>query len=183
MISTRSSATPLRSPARAVLGAALAVGALSVLTGCGAGQVNTIGDEVSAVNGATGHIGQIDVLDAIIANPPGDARLYQPHQSASLYFTVSNSGLPADKLVSISTPAARSVTLQGALDIPGGTSVVAAGPGETSSKEAAVTATLEGLTRVVEQGPTVPVTFTFARAGAVTLPLPVGVPAGPFAPS
>lgn len=170
--------SPSRITSRAALGAVLSVGAITALVGCGAGQVNTIGDEVSAVNGATGHIQQIDILNATIDHPPGDAQSYQAGESALLDFSITNAGVKGDNLVSISTPAAQQVTLKGQTDIPGGTNIVA---GASNGVEVGgrLIATMEGLTTEVKPGPTVSVTFTFARSGAITLPLPVDTPTRP----
>lgn len=175
MISTSSSAVLGRKSVRVALGAVITAGSVALLVGCGAGQVNTIGNEVSAVNGATGHLRQLDILNAAIAYPSGDAHAYQPGQSAPLVFTISNIGVQSDKLVSISSSAAQKVTLKGAQDLPGGTKLVARTSG-SADEPATLTATMEGLTTTIQPGPTVDVTFTFDRAGAVTLPLPVGAP-------
>lgn len=161
--------------ARAALGAVLTVGAITVLAGCGSGQVDTIGNEVSAVNGATARVQQLDILNAAIAYPPNDAHSYQPGQSAPLVFTITNAGVQADKLVSISTPAAQQVALQGTVDVPGGTKLVARTSG-SADEQRTVTATLKNLTTTVQPGPSVDVTFTFARSGTITVPLPVGAP-------
>lgn len=167
--------SPVRTTVKATLGAVLAVGATVALTSCGAGQVNTTADTVSAVNGATGHLKQIDILNAAIAFPPGDARLYQPGESAPLVFTITNAGVQGDKLVSISSPAAKSIALKGSMDLLGGTKIVARTSGSADQPNT-LSATMEGLTTAVKPGPTVDVTFTFAQAGILTLPLPVGSP-------
>jgi len=162
---------PLRTTAKSLL----VLGAIAVLAGCSSGQVNTSGDEVSAVNGATGHVQQLDILNAAIAFPPGDGRSYEPGQSAPLVFSITNAGVQGDKLVSISSPAASSVTLKGAQDILGGRKIVARTSG-AADEPATLTATMQSLTTVVKPGPTVSVTFTFARSGSLTLPIPVGEP-------
>ena len=168
--------SPLRITAKAALGAVLTAGAITALVGCSAGQVNTTANEVSAVNGATGQLQQLNILNATVAHPDGDAQGYQPGESAQLDFTITNAGGESDKLVSISTPAAKGVTLKGQTDIAGGTKLVASTSGGTDEL-GRLTATMEGLTTSVKPGPTVNVTFTFARSGALTLPLPVGPPA------
>ncbi|MGZ4556499.1 MAG: hypothetical protein ACXVXZ_12280 [Mycobacteriaceae bacterium] len=165
-----------RNSARAALGAALAVSAITVLGGCSAGQVNTNANTVSAVNGAGGQVGQMSVLDAAIAQGSGGG--YKPGDSAGLQFTIVNGGVQSEKLVSISTPAAQKVTVKGALNIPGGTSVAAGESSASASKKADLTATLEGLTTALVPGPTVEVTFTFDRSGALTIALPVAAPSG-----
>jgi len=166
----------LSTTARTALGAVLTISAIILLGGCSSGQVNTSGEEVSAVNGATGHLQQLDILNAAIAFPPGDAHIYEQGQSAPLVFSITNAGVQGDKLVSISSPAASNVTLKGAQDILGGRKLVARTSG-AADEPATLTATMQQLTTAVKPGPTVNVTFTFARSGSLTLPIPVGEPA------
>ncbi|WP_127781861.1 copper chaperone PCu(A)C [Rhodococcus sp. X156] len=179
----------MRSSVKAAIGAALAVGSVTLLAGCGAGQVNTIGSQVAAVNGATARVGELTVLDATIAAPVGEQYYYRSGESAPLLFTVANPSVQGDKLVSVSSAAAQEVTLSGATDIGAGTNLVATAPnssqpsaaavapGRSTDKEGQLTATLEGLKQDVGPGPTVDVTFTFERAGQITLPVPMGAPA------
>jgi len=61
------------------------------------------------------------------------------------------------------------------MDLLGGTKIVARTSGSADQPNT-LSATMEGLTRAVKPGPTVDVTFTFAQAGILTLPLPVGSP-------
>lgn len=215
--STRSSAP--RRTSRLLLGA-VAVGAAAVLlTACGAGQTGTIGGQVAAVNGAQGSVGQVAVRDVTIQYPTGGQDHYSVGEDAPLLFTLVNSGITADELVSISTPAAGDVSLSGSTAIPGGTALVSAavqagssssstvvpttsgsststpstsagspsatrtsvpnpsgGAGEPGTTVGVVAAQLTGLTQDVRPGLTIPVTFTFAKAGPVTVPVPVGAP-------
>lgn len=215
--STRSSAP--RRTSRLLLGA-VAVGAAAVLlTACGAGQTGTIGGQVAAVNGAQGSVGQVAVRDVTIQYPTGGQDHYSVGEDAPLLFTLVNSGITADQLVSISTPAAGDVSLSGSTAIPGGTALVSAavqagssssstvvpttsgsststpstsagspsatptsvpnpsgGAGEPGTTVGVVAAQLTGLTQDVRPGLTIPVTFTFAKAGPVTVPVPVGAP-------
>lgn len=195
MIWLGSSANPMRSSVKAAIGAALAVGSVTLLAGCGAGQVNTIGSQVAAVNGATARAGQLTVLNATVAAPTGEQHYYRSGESAPLVFTIANPSVQGDKLVSISSPAAQKVTLSGPTEIGAGTNLVATAPdsslsstaavapGRSSDKERQLTATLDGLKQDLGPGPTVDVTFTFERAGEVTLPIPMGAPAASEQPT
>jgi copper(I)-binding protein len=221
--STRRSAP--RRTSRVLLGA-VAVGAAAVLlTACGAGQTGTIGGQVAAVNGAEGSVGQVAVRDVTLQYPTGGQDHYSVGEDAPLLFTLVNSGIAADELTSISTPAAGDVSLSGSTAIPGGTTLVSApvraasssssssssmvapttsgsstrtpstspgspsatrtsgpnpsgGAGEPGTTVGVVAARLTGLTQDVRPGLTIPVTFTFAKAGTVTVPVPVGAPDG-----
>lgn len=208
-----------RRPSRVLLGA-VAVGAATVLlTACGSGKIGTIGSQVAAVNGAQGSAGQLAVRDVSLRYPTGDQSYYPAGQDAPLLFTIANSGVGADTLVSITTPAAGDVTLDGTTAIPGGTALVSSAVGAATSTSSTVVpttsgsstdtpstsagnpsatrtsvpnpsggaaepghtvgvvaATLTGLTQDVRPGLTVQVTFTFAKAGPVTLPVPLGAP-------
>lgn len=171
--------------ARAALGAALAVSAVTLLSACSAGQVGTNASTASGVNGAVVHVGELSVLDATIAYPPGPSITnpkggggsYKVGESADLSFTIANAGVQTDKLVSISSPAASTVKLKGALTIPGGTTIVAGSAAQEANPQSSVTATLEQLTAPISAGLNVQATFTFERAGAVTVSLPVASPA------
>ncbi len=221
--STRRSAP--RRTSRVLLGA-VAVGAAAVLlTACGAGQTGTIGGQVAAVNGAQGLVGKVAVRNVTLQYPTGGQDHYSVGEDAPLLFTLVNSGITADELVSISTPAAGDVSLSGSTAIPGGTTLVSApvqagssssssssssstvvpttsgsststpstsagspsatrtsapnpsgGAGEPGTTVGVVAAQLTSLTQDVRPGLSIPVTFTFAKAGPVTVPVPVGAP-------
>lgn len=217
--STRRSAP--RRTSRVLLGAVAAGTAAVLLTACGAGQTGTIGGQVAAVNGAQGSVGKVAVRNVTLQYPTGGQDHYSVGEDAPLLFTLVNSGITADELVSISTPAAGDVSLSGATAIPGGTTLVSAaveagsgssstvvpttsgsstrtpstsagspsatqtsvpspsgGSGEPGTTVGVVAAELTGLTQDVRPGLTIQVTFTFAEAGPVTLPVPVGAPDG-----
>ncbi|UZJ24403.1 copper chaperone PCu(A)C [Rhodococcus antarcticus] len=215
--STRRSAP--RRTSRVLLGAVAAGAAAVLLTACGAGQTGTIGGQVAAVNGAQGLVGKVAVRNVTLQYPTGGQDHYSVGEDAPLLFTLVNSGITADELVSISTPAAGDVSLSGATAIPGGTTLVSAaveassgssstvvptnsgsstpstsagspsatrtsvpspsgGSGKPGITVGVVAAELTGLTQDVRPGLTIQVTFTFAKAGPVTLPVPVGAPDG-----
>lgn len=197
--STRTSGKPRPSwILRAVAGAAAATLALA---GCSAGQVGTIGSQVASVNGGQGAAGSIAVRDVTVQFPTNGASFYPAGADAPLLFTVTNSGLGSDELVSITTPAAAGVQLVGPTTLPGGTSLASSTPTKSGSATAStsssaasapaasstsadapeivpypVSAVLSQLTQDVKPGLNIPVTFTFARAGAITMPVPVGAP-------
>lgn len=217
-------------PAVAGLGLAL------LLSGCGAGQITQTDTQVAAVNGASGNIGAMAVRGAQLAFPAGSAQgVYAPGSDATLIVTIVNTGVTADTLTGVSTPAAVGVTIDGSptgtKDIPGGFAVTSgqdndgrdttatmtpltsaaatttptgvtgsAGAGTTGSATGSsttepttvaqapaggapgqVTIVLTQLKTVnggsLRSGLTIPITFSFAKAGQVTINVPIAAPA------
>lgn len=174
---------------RARVAAAGAVAGLLLLTGCGAGQVASTTSQVAAVNGGQGRSSQVEVRDVVMAYPPTDNATWPAGSDVPLSLTVVNSADSDDDLVRVSTPAASSVEVTGTTRIPTRSAVVALEGGQGSPQgadpNAAGTApgtalfagtlqvTLQGLTRPVTSGLTVPVTFTFSQAGDITVPVPI----------
>jgi copper(I)-binding protein len=178
--------------ARLVAGAAAAAGAL-LLTGCGAGQVASTTSQVAAVNGASGSsASNLVALRDVVMVYPGDGSATWPAGSdVPLTFTLVNSAGTADTLQRVSTPAAESVEVTGTTTIPARASVVgvadAQGAGEQAAQQSTenqnsetpalyagtVQVTLQGLTSSITSGLTATVTFTFANAGDVVVPVPI----------
>ncbi len=167
----------------------MAAGTAAVLVaGCGAGQIGTIGSQVAAVNGAQGTAGVVAVRDVRVQFPTSaEASSYPAGANAPLLFTIANSGTAADELISVSTPAATQVNVQGSRTLPGGTALVSGpstvAPSSTDAPSSTagatpgrLTAELSNLTQDVKPGLTIAVTFTFAKAGPITVPVPVGAP-------
>lgn len=183
-----------RQSVRRVLKAMAAGTAVVLLAGCGAGQIGTIGSQVAAVNGAQGTAGSVAVRDVRVQFPTSaGASSYPAGANAPLLFTIANGGTAADELISVSTPAATQVNVQGSRTLPGGTALVSGPSTVAPSSTAGVTSTagatsaagttpgrltaeLSNLTQDVKPGLTIAVTFTFATAGPITLPVPVGAP-------
>lgn len=167
---------------------ALAALALVLLAGCGTPSGPAPG-EVTAPGGASGGAGSIEIRDARFADDPpreGD-RAYAPGDDAPLVATIVNTGDGVDRLLEVSSPVAEEVTVAGETALPGGATLAVGYPagtdvrpaeGEAASVAGRIVAT--DLRRPLRVGVTYPVTFTFARAGEVTLNLPV---AGPDAPA
>jgi copper(I)-binding protein len=177
-----------RQSVRRVLKAMAAGTAAVLVAGCGAGQIGTIGSQVAAVNGAQGTAGVVAVRDVRVQFPTSaEASSYPAGANAPLLFTIANSGTAADELISVSTPAATQVNVQGSRTLPGGTALVSGpstvAPSSTDAPSSTagatpgrLTAELSNLTQDVKPGLTIAVTFTFAKAGPITVPVPVGAP-------
>ncbi|MEV1292218.1 copper chaperone PCu(A)C [Pseudonocardia sp. NPDC049635] len=170
-----------RRPVRTLAGAAGAVVLTGLLlSGCGAGQISQTAQQVAATNGVNTSVGSVDLRDVQIAYPEapaGGAELYAPGSSAPLRATLVNSGSVADRLVSVSSPAAANVLVDGDPVLPQDVALVSAGNFElTPTAARPLNITLEGLTRPIRAGENIPITFVFERAGSVTAQVPAAVP-------
>jgi len=153
-------------PSRRPLVPALAVAAALTLSACAAGQISQTADQVSAIDGGNGRVGQIGVLNALLTNPKGNE--YAKGSSAPLRLWLSNEGVKDDTLTRITTPAAASVKISGKAAVPGQS--LKDFSGESTQF------TLEGLTDTITHGESVPITFQFERAGTVTINVPIETP-------
>lgn len=170
---------PTGRPRRTALLAATLLGAAAlVLSGCSAGAVTQTDTTVSSVPGSEGQVGPILLRD--ITLDPGAAEVVPAGGTITLAGTFVNQGLGDDQLVSITTPYAAQVRPEGTMTIPGNdaTSMVGSAPGPVgppspTKPNGTLRVTLVGLAQVLHAGPTYPVTFTFARAGSITLPVSV----------
>lgn len=147
-----------RRPRRAVVAAA-AVAALLPLAGCAAGIQAETSRERPTVDGIGSAIGTLTIRNAYVGGPG------QAGGSAPLLLSVFNNGTEPDRLVSVSSPDAASVTLPGGLDLPPG--------GQQLLYTADRTPRLTGLNEQVLVGQIVPVVLTFERAGELRMSLPV----------
>ncbi len=95
--------------APAVTGLGIAV----LLVGCGAGQITQTDTQQSGVNGASGQVGAITIRDAELTYPNNPQGVYAPGSNASLVVTIANTGILGDELLSVSSPAATSVSIDG----------------------------------------------------------------------
>jgi copper(I)-binding protein len=126
----------------------IALGAL-LLTGCGAGQITQTDTQVAAVNGASGDAGPIAVRNVELQYPGGTGA-YAPGSNASVTLTIVNTGVQADTLTGIVTPAAQSVLIDGSATgtkaLPGGFSVSGGRSYDDQASGAPTTTTAEPTT-------------------------------------
>ncbi|MDV7246701.1 MULTISPECIES: copper chaperone PCu(A)C [Rhodococcus] len=185
--------TALDKPTRRVATAvALAAGAALTLSACGAGQITQTSSQVAAVNGNGADLGSIALRNVHVVYPNSDEYSIEAGGKAVLAFTaINNNEDAADKLTKISTDVAKTVTIRdaaGGQEIPPQTALVAGdvaqdavegGHAEQERDQAAevpsdvVLVTLDDLKEGVRPGLTFPVTFTFEKAGEVTVSVPV----------
>lgn len=151
--------------------------ALLVLTGCGSYPA-----QLTAPGGADGGAGRIEIRDArISASPPrAGGEAYTAGEAAPLTLTIVNTGDATDRLESVSSPVADGFRISGDAQILGGFALVSGyeqvRPARTLPATVRAEVALTGLRGPVRAGLTYPVTFTFARAGSVTVEAPVGNP-------
>jgi copper(I)-binding protein len=136
------------------------------IAGCAAGQISQTADQVAAIDGANGTVGQIGVRNALLATPTGAA--YPKGASVPLWIWLSNAGVQNDRLTSVTTPAATAVQINGAVTLTGNSLLDLTG---SNAK-----LTLTGLTATLGFGTSVPVTFVFATAGSLTINVPIQIP-------
>ncbi|KLL96940.1 MULTISPECIES: hypothetical protein [Rhodococcus] len=195
--------TALKAPTRRVVTAlALAAGAALTMSACSAGQITQTSTQVAAINGSNVDAGSLALRNVHVIYPDSEEYSIEPGGTAQLGFTIVNlDPYVGDQLTGISTDFAASVT--GArLEIPPQSSVVAGvseenaalveevdeSPRPNSTEETPSPAPAEVVNNVelvnlsegVRPGLTIPVTFTFAEAGDVTLSVPID--AGPELP-
>jgi hypothetical protein len=158
-----------RSRRRAVLGSALITAAV-VLSGCGDDeqpvQVGGPGVEAS--------VGDMDLRNIRLDNPPGG--IYELGSAALLGVAMVNNGDDDEQLVGVSGPDFTGVVVDEkpassnpAVTIPAGATVFTDGPDGPVLVLAEIDETLLS-------SESLPVTFTFERAGKVTVKAPVSAP-------
>jgi hypothetical protein len=139
-----------------------------VLTGCGAGQYAQSVNEQAAMLGANGKVGDLSALNVRLQRPPGEK--FPAGSDARVLLWLSNDGINPDNLTGVSTSAAKSVQFTGDGVIPGQTLIDLSG--ETGPQ-----LTVTGFTADLYDGVSIPMTFSFAKAGSLTLNVPIENPA------
>lgn len=167
---------PTGRPRTALLAATLLGAAALVLSGCSAGAVTQTDTTISSVQGTEATVGQ--VLLRNITMDSGNQVVVPAGASVALRGTIINQALTDDQLLSVSTPYASQVRAEGFTTILGnsatdlvGSQPGPVGPPSPTQPNGTMRITLAGVTQVLHAGPTFPVTFTFARAGTVTVPV------------
>lgn len=163
--------------ASAVTSGLAACGLALALTACGAGQISQTATQAPAVNGVNAGVGDI-ALRNVHLRAPQTSDYVRPGSEAELLFVASNeSPDQPDRLVSIRSDVG-SVPLQGDATLaPNGVLVAGEPDGQTAALESVEPAeplTVDvTLTKPITNGLTYPFTFTFQRAGEVTVQVPI----------
>ena len=158
-----------RVPRRVLVPTALGLVMVASLTlsGCAAGKYSQTADQVAAIDGANATVGDIAVLNVRLAPTEGEG--YPAGSDARLLLWISNDGLETDTLSGVSTPAAESVQISGDPTLLGQTLT-------DFGTEAGNRLTVTGFLEDLYYGVSIPVTFSFANAGTVTVNVPIEVP-------
>jgi copper(I)-binding protein len=156
----------LAKPGKSRLFAATTALALA-LTGCAAGQISQTAQQVPAIDGANATAQGIAIRNVVFAVPTSSA--YPAGSSVPLKLWVSNTTLATEKLTAVSSPGAGGATISGAAEFPA-KSLVEITP------DSKISITLTGLKQELSYGHSLPVTFSFATAGPLTVTVPIEIP-------
>lgn len=189
-----------RTQRRVAVAGALAAAAIS-LTSCAAGQHAATATDKPAIAGTGGSVGTIKLLDVTVQAPNITSRdtgtkFYTAGDNAPLTITLVNSGHDADTLTSVTSTAftawqvvSTPLVTEDSASTGGATSQVV--PPQTSvalglsnlgvgTGQSANTLVMTGLKGAdLYPGSVVPITFTFANSGSVTLDVPVDLTSTP----
>jgi hypothetical protein len=142
-----------------------------LLTGCGSGQISQVASQEAAVNGMSANAKNISLRNVHLLATRDSV---VPGKVLPLVFVAANNSPDVDdKLVSITSDVG-TVALTGDSAIPAGRALVAAPMGQpeamssTAPGSAAVT-----LTKPITNGLSYPFTFTFEKAGVITVAVPL----------
>lgn len=178
--------SPPARPARTVWHRILLLCAAALLlSACGAGQIAQTAQDVPSVEGANVTRGGVAIRNAEVATPPSGS--YASGSDAPMYAVIVTDDKTSDSLVKVSTTAATSVTVVGGTPAPSPSASAAASSLDVRLAPATLVAftdggkylQLQGLTRALTPGTTIPVIFSFARAGDVRFDVPVATPSSP----
>ncbi|MGW0040633.1 hypothetical protein [Rhodococcus sp. NPDC003348] len=173
---------------RVATAVALAAAAAISLSACSAGQITQTSTQVAAVNGNYANQGDISLRNVHIVYPNSEEYSLKPGGTVALAFTaVNESQHQPERLAKISTDKAASVTIAGEVGgrvIRPQTALSSGVPDATVTDDGEkietdiILVTLNDIAEGVYPGLTVPVTFTFERAGDIVVDVPVD--AGPI---
>ncbi|MFI7675227.1 hypothetical protein [Actinophytocola sp. NPDC049390] len=158
---SRQTTRPLRKLVPAV---AIGASALLGIVGCSSGQVAQTAEMPPAVNGNSGHAGDIVLRNVLVAFPE-NGESYQQGDDAPLLLSIVNTGTDADELVGVTSPAGE-VELIGNPAIPAGTMLQIVLPDENTS--ATTTTTSESAPSSETSGTEAPGTETSGTENSET---------------
>lgn len=154
---------------------------MAALAGCGGGPRPN--DDLGVL-GDNGREGDVEVLNVHL-EPPADDR-YVPGDDVVVRFTMVNGGDESDALTALNVPGARDAVIYwdaacdgtaepvDSVPLPDGTTGVDVGPAD-EQRHQPYYAVVQGLRDLQVAGSTLPMTFTFAQAGAVEVDAMVAI--------
>lgn len=146
---------------------AAGLAAALLLSGCAAGQISQTAQQVAAIDGGNATVGTVGVRNVLLATPP--AANYPPGAEIPVLAVLSNDGINPDALTGVSTPAGAVRLSSGKIVVPPRSLIQLTG-------ESAQSVRLTGLKRALCYGQSIPLTFSFERAGQVTLNVTIQTP-------
>ncbi len=147
-----------------------AVGLISaalVISGCAAGQVAQTAQQVAAIDGANGTVGELGVRDVRLA--PTEDYKYEAGADIPVKLWLSNASLTADTLTGVSTEMADEVVISGDAAVQAQTLREVTEEGDT-------TIVVTGLKEELPYGRSIPMNFTFANSGTISINVPIEIP-------
>lgn len=135
---SRQTTRPLRKLVPAV---AIGASALLGIVGCSAGQVAQTSEMPPAVNGNSGHAGDIMLRNVLVAFPE-NGEPYKSGGDAPLLLSIVNTGTEDEELVGATSPVG-DIEMIGNPTIPAGTALQIVLPDENTSESASATTTTE----------------------------------------
>ena len=174
---------------RVALGVAVAAALAS--SACAAGQHASTANELPTLDGINGSVGPINLRGLNIAAPTGVS--FPAGSNLSMKLVIVNNGQRADKLTSITSPAFsgwRASSSTAAASSATATPTPASAPSQSvqiapglrkswATPESTGALLLMHTKHAIYPGTTIGVTFTFARAGSITLAVPIALTARP----
>lgn len=169
--------------------AVIATGALLLTASCAAGQHAATAEIVPAIDGTSGIVGALR-LEGVAIHAPGGAS-YAAGSNAELAIVIANGGNSDDTLTNVASPAfsgwgivATTAATSAAIPsggtptvIPAGTSLSLGlknlGTASPNSPKTLILTSLAKNSSPLFPGASVKITYTFAKAGAKTLTVPV----------
>jgi copper(I)-binding protein len=148
------------------------------LVGCSAGQITQTDNQVAAVDGGSGNVGNsIALRNVLLPYPPNPTGTYPPGSTVPVVLTIINQGDQLDELVAVTSPTGQAQML-GTTQIGPGTTVIstAGSAGPTSPLVVGELRILLINSQPLHAGLTTPITFQFRNAGKLTLAVPMATP-------
>jgi copper(I)-binding protein len=186
-------ANPRRARRAGVAGSIASFAAAALLTaGCTAGQRAQTADEQETLDGTTVRAGQYITVGGLAFETPKDGTSWARGSAVPIIAVAVNSGRADDRLVSITSP---SITSWGAYSSAADASTANSAGGSASSPQPVDLPALSrvpfgtglsnrvlavtGIKAPLYPGSSIPLTFTFAKAGTVTAQVPVQLTKAP----
>ena len=184
---------PRRARRAGIAGVASLAAAALLTAGCTAGQRAQTADEQETLDGTTFRVGQYITVGGVSLDAPKDGTSWAKGSTVPITAVVVNSGRADDKLTSITSP---SVTSWGAANTvfqanTAASSGAAPDPVDlpplsrvpfsaaTSAQSGTRVLVVTGIKAPLYPGSSIALTFTFAKAGTMTVQVPVHLSSSP----